>query len=389
MKSMPCKVLLVASCSDLSSGATWSLIGLANNLNELGLTVEVLLPYKGDCEPVLREKGIKIHHIKYYSYPSWVKNITKIYSFIPSCIKSLVNFIAHIRVFLLIICQKYDVIHINALTSCLGAHEALLLKKKLVWHVREFMEEDICSTFSRKEAAYSLISKASHIISISESVLKKHYQYLKKNKNISVIYNGVSTEFAQPHKCLLEKNKCTILVVGRIMPKKNQFLACQAICNLIKNGVTGVHLKVIGKVEDNKYYKNICQYIKDNKLNTYIHVVPPSKKIEKEYQSADIVLSCADNEAFGRTTVEAMLSGCLVIGSNSAGTGELIQDNVTGLLFQKNSISDLAECINKAIANPEKSNLIACRAQREAKTKFTSMKNAESIAFVYRRICVE
>jgi glycosyltransferase involved in cell wall biosynthesis len=39
------------------------------------------------------------------------------------------------------------------------------------------------------------------------------------------------------------------------------------------------------------------------------------------------------NEAFGRITVEAMFSGCLVVGYNSSGTNEILANDNLGLLF--------------------------------------------------------
>ena len=50
-------------------------------------------------------------------------------------------------------------------------------------------------------------------------------------------------------------------------------------------------------------------------------------------EQADIGLTCSRNEAFGRTTVEALLMGKPVIGTNTGGTVDLISDGVDGLLY--------------------------------------------------------
>ena len=50
-------------------------------------------------------------------------------------------------------------------------------------------------------------------------------------------------------------------------------------------------------------------------------------------------------EAFGRVTVEAMMSGSAVIGSNSGCTKELISNNENGLLFKQGNYKDLANKI--------------------------------------------
>lgn len=47
----------------------------------------------------------------------------------------------------------------------------------------------------------------------------------------------------------------------------------------------------------------------------------------------DILCMCSDREAFGLSTVEGMLSGCLIIGTNTGGTTEILEDGTTGLLY--------------------------------------------------------
>ena len=48
---------------------------------------------------------------------------------------------------------------------------------------------------------------------------------------------------------------------------------------------------------------------------------------------ADVILVCSQWEAFGRITVEAMLTGKAVIASANGGTTELIKDGENGLLY--------------------------------------------------------
>lgn len=61
-------------------------------------------------------------------------------------------------------------------------------------------------------------------------------------------------------------------------------------------------------------------------------------------KNADAGLVTSENEAFGRTTIEGMLSMMAMIGRNSGGTSEQIKNDETGLLYD-GSVSDLARCI--------------------------------------------
>jgi glycosyltransferase involved in cell wall biosynthesis len=54
-------------------------------------------------------------------------------------------------------------------------------------------------------------------------------------------------------------------------------------------------------------------------------ILPPTFAIEDYYRHADVVVTLAPREPFGRTVVEAIACGVPVIGSNTGGIGEILQ----------------------------------------------------------------
>ncbi len=95
---------------------------------------------------------------------------------------------------------------------------------------------------------------------------------------------------------------------------------------------------------------------------------------------------CSQSEAFGRVTVEAMMSGCLVIGANSGGTMELVSDNETGLLYTSGDYSDLAAKIRLALKYPDRMRDIAKQGQSKMLNEMTAQNNAFRINELYREI---
>lgn len=53
-------------------------------------------------------------------------------------------------------------------------------------------------------------------------------------------------------------------------------------------------------------------------------ILPPTLEIEDYYKCADVVVTLAPQEAFGRTVVEAIACGVPVIGSQTGGVGEIL-----------------------------------------------------------------
>jgi glycosyltransferase involved in cell wall biosynthesis len=61
------------------------------------------------------------------------------------------------------------------------------------------------------------------------------------------------------------------------------------------------------------------------------------------YSAADLCVAPSRSEPLGRVVLESLACGTPVLGANTGGIPDLIQDNVTGLLFQRDSIPDLAK----------------------------------------------
>lgn len=385
-KTTSISVLLIATSAKLSSGATHSLIGLTRNLIELGINVDVVLPKYGDCESEFRHFGITPYHVMYSAYPSWVSSLEKTYNGcerVKCLVKRVCNFFSHIRIVFLINNKKYDIVHINALTSSLGAMEANFFGVPLIWHAREFLEEDISATFSNKKQACKLLNSAFAVVAVSEAVAKKHSEYVESEK-LRVIYNGVSTKFLEKHDRRFDCEQFIFLLVGRITAKKNQLLACKAAGILSSMGIVNYRIDIIGPTEDPAYKLLLTSYIEDHGLSSCIRLLGQTNDIKSHYSEANALLLCAGSEAFGRTTVEAMLSECVVIGSNSGGTCELIKDGINGLLFHQGSAQKLAECMRYAIDHPDEMETLAKRAREIAFNRYTETKNAEAILALYQ-----
>ena len=56
----------------------------------------------------------------------------------------------------------------------------------------------------------------------------------------------------------------------------------------------------------------------------------------------DVVVLATEMETFGLVLIEAMRSGVAVVGSNAGGVPEIIEDGVSGLLFEPGNAADLA-----------------------------------------------
>ena len=88
------------------------------------------------------------------------------------------------------------------------------------------------------------------------------------------------------------------------------------------------HVVVIGEDQSRNgtYSKDLLESAKNQGVADRFTILPPVLNIEDYYKYADIVVTLAPREPFGRTIVEAIACGVPVVGSNTGGINEILQN---------------------------------------------------------------
>jgi glycosyltransferase involved in cell wall biosynthesis len=99
--------------------------------------------------------------------------------------------------------------------------------------------------------------------------------------------------------------------------------------------------------------------------------------------ACDVLLVPAVDEPFGRTLIEAMLLGTVVVAAASGGNPEAIRDGVTGHLVPPDNAVAFAERTLGLLADPARTSALAHAARRDALTRFALRQHAAAIMGVY------
>ena len=202
---------------------------------------------------------------------------------------------------------------------------------------------------------------------------------MNKNK-IQVIYNGVSKEN------IIERNRTkeaefNILQTGVINQYKGVGTSICAVRYLIEQGYNNIHLYLAG--EGNL---DFCR-VDYNAVQENVHLLGYVREMPQLRSSKmDVEIVCSKREAFGRVTVEAMLAGLPVVGSNTGGTPELIVDGETGIIFKCDDYKDLADKILLIYKNPELAYMISTNAKKVAKDKFMILRCVKELVNLYNDV---
>lgn len=374
-------IVLVSTTSDDISGASKALIELACALKERKLKVTVLLPDYGNLRYIFQKKGIKVKIFKEYS--SWIKwkndNKKKI---LKTSIKNCLNKIEILRIKHFFYREKPDLVHVNALTAYTVAKAAEEMNIPVIWHIREFMEEDLGIKFSNKSFALDVLNNATTFIAISKAIKAKWEKYIQSP--IKVVYDGVPIDKYLVQTKKISNDTCKVILYGRFVKGKGQLFFLKGINKLIGLKKVNIQCYLAGKVEYKQYFDKCMKYIESQELQNIVKYLGEIDNIKELLSDKDIVSVCSKQEGFGRVTVEGMLGKCIVVAANSGASSEIIEDGKTGFLYQSNNIDNFADKMYEAIKN--RTSKISENAQNYAKQQFSTQRNVDEIIKIYEKI---
>ncbi len=133
-------------------------------------------------------------------------------------------------------------------------------------------------------------------------------------------------------------------------------------------------------------FAEVKEYLQSSELAEYVVFCGLVNDMLTLRKKCDVEIVASRAEAFGRVTVEAMRASNPVIGSATGGTIELIQDGVTGFLYEHKDDAALAECMKRFIEQPMLAYEMGQRAYEWSVDKFTSEENVKGVLELYRKI---
>lgn len=179
------------------------------------------------------------------------------------------------------------------------------------------------------------------------------------------------------------ENSFNIGMVGRINEAKGQHLLIKAVDVLVKKGLD-VSAYFVGHAMEESYLDGLKQDIKRRNLEKNIHFLGFMKNPHHFYQICDAIVLASKRETFGLVLIEAMQVGTAVIGANSGGVVEIIDDEETGLLFESQNYESLAGSIEKLIQNPTMNVNIAKTGQVKCEEKFSNERQFLKLAEIFK-----
>ncbi len=233
------------------------------------------------------------------------------------------------------------------------------------------------------------IENSDRVIAVSKEMKKDILKYFNIEENKVVeIYNGIDPDEyrkVNTEKALQKYNihKNYILFVGRISRQKGILHLLAAAQNLPSD------IEIVlcaGKADTEELLQEVKKRI--GKLPNIIWI---NEMIEREelielYSQADVFVCPSVYEPFGIINLEAMACRTPVVASAVGGIKEVVVDGETGFLVSPGDEKEMAEAINKLLADKKLRDKFGRKGRRRVEKHFSWDSIAHQIKDLYEKI---
>ncbi|KEZ91201.1 glycosyltransferase family 4 protein [Lacrimispora celerecrescens] len=387
------KVIFVFHDSERNNGANHSMMDVIDYIS-IHNGVEPLLIFpklKGSAIDYATKQGYQVYTCRYgrWDFPNSFKGLKKTQYFIKWFVKLILTVPTYYTLKKLIRENDTKLIYTNTYAVFLGAW----LNKKTgiphIWHIREFGKEDhnFKLIFGDKVLYKYLNDYTNRIVFISQSISAKYLPYISEKDKCFVLYNDIAEPLCNRKARWSDTETIRILIAGTLQEGKGQLEAIKAV-KLLKETYALTRFKLyIAGTPKGEYFQKLNDYVLDNNLIQYVEFCGYVSEMTALREKMHIGVVASSSEAFGRVTVEGMLSGMLMIGADAAGTSELITDGLNGYLYPLHKHEKLAEILFQSCMNIPKTREVATTGCKMASEKFAQYRTSEAIGKIINKLC--
>jgi glycosyltransferase involved in cell wall biosynthesis len=199
-----------------------------------------------------------------------------------------------------------------------------------------------------------------------------------------VVYNGIDPETFALRDLADNVPVLRLLYAGRIAPAKGVHTAIEGLgCVLKLQPEASVNLSVVGTGAPG-YELELKQLVERLGLSHAVQFwgqVPRRQMPEILAEHDVLLLPSIWPEPLARMTQEAMASGLVVIGTETGGTPEILEDGLNGLTFEAGKAAMLAEKISRIAGDSELRVRLARAARQTIEDRFTFDRMVDEIEY--------
>ncbi|MFH2036471.1 MAG: glycosyltransferase family 4 protein [Candidatus Zixiibacteriota bacterium] len=181
----------------------------------------------------------------------------------------------------------------------------------------------------------------------------------------------------------IHKKKNLIVSVSRHTVQKRLLYLVKAI-KIVKDSIPDINVEIYG---DGPERDKLAGLISELNLENNIALLNPVPQIDLKniYNKASAVVLNSYEEGFGLALTEAMLCETAVVGTDSGGITDIIDNNETGLLVPLDNEQKLADAVIMILSDENLRKKLAESGYQKARAKFSAESSANQYARLYNQ----
>jgi glycosyltransferase involved in cell wall biosynthesis len=168
-------------------------------------------------------------------------------------------------------------------------------------------------------------------------------------------------------------------IVAMLRPEKNIETLLDAFA-AARTAANGARLVIVGGGECEPMLRRRAASLN---LEDACRFEPPARDVAARLHTFDIFVLPSLSEASSNSLMEAMACGCCVIASRAGGNPELVEDEISGLLFQPGDAAGLALHLRRCLAGAELRARLGQAAAQRIRERFSPSAAVERMAAIY------
>jgi glycosyltransferase involved in cell wall biosynthesis len=260
-----------------------------------------------------------------------------------------------------------------------------------------FLTKCMESGVSKKDIFHRyLYNRVDKIFAVSEFIKKNVLRTCPVDKSKVIILNdsislqkfdpGLYERTAVKKELGMDENDIVIGIIGRMSPGKGHELFFECAARLLKTGkYPDLKFIVVGAASlgEEKYERSLRENAAQKKLGDSLIFTGYQSDIPYYLSAMDILAFPSNEESFGGTLLEAMAMKLPVAASNSGGVTDIVINNETGILFERNNLDEMLKALEILIEDPGLRKKYGLAGRKRVEEHFEIKENMKKLEELY------
>ena len=286
--------------------------------------------------------------------------------------------------------RSHDVIYANSQKAfVLAAVANVFVRRPLIWHLHDIISAEHFGAMQRRMQVMLANARATRVIVPSRAAAAAFMEAGGKRELLEIVANGLALPpeprtAAELRQSLGLPAGPLVGVFSRLAGWKGQHVLLEALAEMPNVGCIVVGDTLFG---EQAYAAELKQMVLERGLADRVRFLGHRSDVPKLMKAVDVMVHPSiDPEPFGRTLVEAMLSGVPVIATNTGAAPDILEGGKAGTLVPPNDAAALGHAISAVLARPETLDGQLAYALLRAQAQYSVTRMLEAIGLVIGKL---